>query len=61
MEIINREMKMIELRRELMGNSDYSMRGVLFAIDCHDHDWICSEDIFKFMKNYGFDVNLRQV
>lgn len=61
LEIINKEMKIIELRHKLVHNPDYSIKGVLLAIDCNSHDWICSEDIFKFMKNYGFDVTLRMV
>lgn len=54
-------MKIIQLRRELVKNDDYSSKGLLVAIDCNDHHWLCSEDLFKFLKNYGFDVNLRQV
>lgn len=54
-------MKLIELRRALINSSDYSLRGVIMAIDSSRHDWVCAEDIFKFMKNYGFDVTLRQV
>lgn len=58
---MRREMKIIELRRKLVGSEDYSSKGVLVAIDGNDHQWICAEDLFKFMKNYGFDVSLRQV
>ena len=54
-------MKIIELRRQLLSNNDYSIQGVVLAIDNSRHNWLCSEDIFKFMKNYGFDLNLRQV
>lgn len=60
-EIMNREMQIIELRRELMKSKDYSMRGVLAAVDGHNHRWVCGEDLYHFLKNYGFDVNLRQV
>jgi hypothetical protein len=42
-------------------SDDYSSRGALVAIDGNDHQWVCSEDLFKFLKNYGFDVGLRQV
>lgn len=31
------------------------------AIDGNDHRWVCSEDLLKFLKNYGMDVGLRQV
>lgn len=41
--------------------SDYTIRGVLLTIDCDGHEWVCCEDLFKFMKNYEFDVNLRQI
>ena len=54
-------MRIIELRRELVKSSDYSIRGVLLAIDSHKHDWICSDDLFQFLKNFGFDTTLRQV
>lgn len=30
-------------------------------MDGHDHHWLCSEDLLKFLKNYGFEVGLRQV
>lgn len=55
------EMKIIELRRKLVRSDDYSSKGVLVAIDGNDHQWVCAEDLFKFMKNYGYDVSLRQV
>lgn len=54
-------MKIIELRRSLLGSKDYSIDGVLLAIDNSRHDWICTEDIYKFMKNYGFDADFRQI
>ena len=54
-------MKIIELRRELLAARDYSLRGVVLAIDGSRHNFVCAEDIFKFMKNFGFDVSLRQV
>ncbi len=44
-----------------MNSHNYSSKGLLAAIDGNDHHWLCSEDLFKFLKNYGFDVNLRQV
>lgn len=31
------------------------------AIDSSRHQWVCTEDLFKFMKNYGFDANFRQI
>jgi Ca2+-binding EF-hand superfamily protein len=34
---------------------------VLSTIDGNGHEWICCEDLFKFMKNYQLEVNLRQV
>jgi hypothetical protein len=61
MEIMTREMKLIELRRALIESMDYSPQGVILSIDNSRHDWVCVEDIFKFMKNYGFDTNLRQI
>ncbi len=33
----------------------------MIAIDISKHDFICCEDLYKFLKNYGFDVNKRQV
>jgi hypothetical protein len=60
-EIMNREMKIIEMRRELIGGADYSSRGALVAIDGYNHNYACAEDLLKFMKNFGFDVSLRQV
>lgn len=61
LEIMNREMKIIELRRELVNSHDYSTRAALVAIDGNDHRWVCAEDLSKFLKNYGVDVALRQV
>lgn len=58
---MNREMKIIEMRRELINSSDYSSRGALVAIDGYNHNYASAEDLLKFMKNFGFDVNLRQV
>ena len=34
---------------------------MVLAIDNSRHNWVCAEDIYKFMKNFGFDLNLRQV
>lgn len=31
------------------------------ALDAHGHQWVCGEDILSFLKNYGFDVGLRQI
>jgi dipeptidase len=45
----------------LVRSQDYSSKGALVAIDGHDHNWLCSEDLLKFLKNYGFEVGLRQV
>jgi len=50
---MNYEMKLIELRRKLIDQNDYSITAVLLALDGHSHNWICCEDIYKFMKNYG--------
>jgi hypothetical protein len=61
LEIIRREMKMIELRRRMIAETDYSVRGALLAIDVDSHVWICSGDILNFMKNYGINVDARQV
>jgi hypothetical protein len=58
---MNREMSIIELRRELIKAEDYSIRGVIMALDAHGHQWVCGEDILSFLKNYGFDVGLRQI
>ena len=54
-------MIIIQLRRKLVENSDYTSKAAISAIDCNTHEWVCADDIYKFMKNYGFDVNLRQV
>jgi Ca2+-binding EF-hand superfamily protein len=61
LEIMNREMRIIEFRRQLVRSEDYSSRGALVAIDGNDHRWVCSQDLFKFLKNYGMEVGLRQV
>jgi len=61
MEIMRREMKLIELRRSLIKGEDYSIRGAILAIDSNRHDWVCADDAFKFMKNHGYDVNQRKV
>ena len=34
---------------------------MVLAIDNSRHNWVCAEDVYKFMKNFGFDLNLRQV
>lgn len=49
------------MRRELLAGKDYSIQGVVLAIDNSRHDWVTGEDVFKFMKNYGVNVTLRQV
>lgn len=53
-------MKIIELRRELLSKKDYSLHGVVLAIDNSRHSWVCAEDLLKFLKNFGFDISLRQ-
>ena len=53
-------MRLIELRRQLISSKDYSLHGVVLAIDNNRHNWACAEDILKFMKNFGFDLSLRQ-
>lgn len=30
-------------------------------MDVHGHQWVSGEDIVNFLKNYGFDVGLRQI
>ena len=52
---------MIELRRALIEDRDYSIEGVMGAMDRHGHGWLCVEDFRTFMKNYGLDVTERQV
>lgn len=37
LEIVRREMSIIELRRELLKNEDYSVRGAVMAIDADRH------------------------
>ena len=61
LEIINREMKIIELRRQLLSAKDYSMVGVVQAMDQHGHGWVSGDDLFVFLKNYGVEVTVRQV
>ena len=61
LEIIKREMKIIELRRQLLSQPDYSVHGSLLAIDNNRHDWVCAEDLEKFMKNFGYHITLKQV
>jgi Ca2+-binding EF-hand superfamily protein len=58
---MRREMKLIELRRSLIKSDDYSIQGMILSIDSNRHDWVCAEDIYKFMKNHGFDVDNRRV
>jgi hypothetical protein len=38
-------MKIIELRRQLLSQTDYSVHGSLLAIDNNRHDWVCAEDL----------------
>ena len=47
-------MRIIELRRNLLGQPEYSARGALLAIDGNRHDWVSAEDLFKFLKNFGY-------
>ena len=54
-------MQIIELRRQLIKCEDYSIDGVAAALDQHKHGWLCVEDFFAFLKNYGVDVNMRQI
>lgn len=37
LEIMNKEMSIIELRRALLEADDYSLKGVLMALDAHGH------------------------
>jgi hypothetical protein len=60
-EIMRQEMKVIELRRKLIQQQDYSIRGVMQALDGHAHGWVCGEDLQKYLKNYGVEAGLRQV
>ena len=54
-------MRIIELRREFIKNEDYSLGGVMNALDQHKHGWLCVEDIEVFLRNYGVEVNTRQI
>ena len=58
---MNHEMKMLELRHEVISCSDYSIEGVLSALDLHGHQWVTGDDLFTYLKNYGFDVEMRQI
>jgi hypothetical protein len=42
LEIMRREMKAIELRRELLAQEDYSVKGAILAIDNSRHEWVCA-------------------
>lgn len=35
-------MKIIELRRNLLSQPEYSVKGALLAIDGNRHDWVCA-------------------
>lgn len=49
-------MRLIELRRKLVGSKDYSVEGVRFALTSCDREWVCAGDIHSFMQNMGFEV-----
>jgi hypothetical protein len=47
-------MRVIELRRNLLSQPEYSAKGTLLAVDGNRHDWVCAEDLYKFLKNFGY-------
>ena len=44
-----------------MKNKEYSIEGVVSALDAHGHGWLCVDDFVVFLKNYGVEVKERQV
>lgn len=54
-------MKIIELRRKLLQCEDYSIKAALTAIDAHQHRVLCGEDLYNYLKNFGFDITLRHI
>lgn len=49
-------MKAIEIRHSLISSSDYTLKGAYSALTNSDRSWICSDDILKFMTNYGYHI-----
>ena len=39
---------------------DYSIKGVMAALDVDRHEFISSEDIYKFIKGHGIEIEMTQ-
>ncbi len=51
--MISHELKIIEQRKLLLKQDDYSLKGVLNSLDVHVHDFVSTNDILKFLRNYA--------
>lgn len=58
-EIMRQEMKVIELRRLIMANSDYSLEGVRSSLTNSHRSWVSANDFLTFLSNYGYLVTAR--
>ena len=54
-------MRLIDLRYKLLQQKDYSLEAIVCTLDSNNHNWICSDDLSKFMASYGYDISKRQV
>ncbi len=51
--MISHELKIIEQRKLLLKQENYSLKGVLNSLDNHGHDFVSTNDILRFLKNYA--------
>ena len=49
------------IRKQLLESEDYSMKAVMTALDVDRHDFISSEDIYKFVRGQGVDLTKEHV
>ena len=56
-ETISHELKIIELRRTLLKQQDYSLRAVLNSLDAHAHDFVSPLTVLRFLKNYAIQAS----
>lgn len=47
------ELRIIEQRKALLSQSDYSLKAVMNSLDLMVHDFVSVTDIVKFLKSYA--------
>lgn len=61
LELMQRETRLIPIRRELLDQADYSLQAVMNCLDVEKRGWVTLNDIYKFLRGFDVEVSLQNV